>query len=105
MISRILLITAVTLSLVFADKLTLRSGKVIDGVYLGGDSRNIRMAVGDKIDSFAVSDIWSLQFGAEPEKKAAEAATAQPAHPANRTRLMRPSPAESASKPAAATVE
>ncbi|HXG31992.1 MAG TPA: hypothetical protein VNJ11_01395 [Bryobacteraceae bacterium] len=70
-------------SLAFADKLTLRSGKVVEGTYLGGDARTVRMAVGDKIESFAVSDVWSLQFGAaEPAAQpAASGSAARSAEP------------------------
>jgi hypothetical protein len=71
-------------ALAFADRLTLRSGKVVEGTYLGGDARTVRMAVGDKIESFAVSDIWSLQFGAEPPgaQPAAGGSAARSAEPA-----------------------
>jgi hypothetical protein len=63
---RLLVLMAATLSLGFADTLTLRSGRVLDGTFLGGDARQIRMAVGDKIESFAVSDIRRLEFGTAP---------------------------------------
>ncbi len=46
-----------------ADTLTLRSGRVVDGEFLGGDARQIRMAVGDRVETYAVEDIQSLQFG------------------------------------------
>jgi hypothetical protein len=46
-----------------ADSLTLRSGRVVHGQFLGGDARQIRMAVGDRIDTFDVADISNLQFG------------------------------------------
>jgi len=46
-----------------ADSLTLRSGRVVHGQYLGGDARQIRMAVGDRIDTFDVGEISNLQFG------------------------------------------
>ena len=46
-----------------ADTLTLRSGRVIHGEYLGGDARQIRMAVGERVDTFDVGDISNLQFG------------------------------------------
>lgn len=47
-----------------ADTLTLRSGRVIDGQYLGGDARQVKMAVGDHVETYEVNDIVSLQFGA-----------------------------------------
>jgi hypothetical protein len=47
-----------------ADTLTLRSGRVVNGQYLGGDARHIRMAIGDHVDTFDVDDVADLQFGA-----------------------------------------
>src|SRR5712692_5523769 len=46
-----------------ADSLTLRSGRVVHGQYLGGDARQIRMAVGDRVDTFDVAEVSNLQFG------------------------------------------
>ena len=46
-----------------ADSLTLRGGRVVHGQYLGGDARQIRMAVGDRIDTFDVAEVSNLQFG------------------------------------------
>jgi hypothetical protein len=46
-----------------ADTLTLRSGRVITGQYVGGDARHIRMAVGDRVDTFNVEDAGDLVFG------------------------------------------
>ena len=51
------------MSLCSADTLTLRSGRVITGQYLGGDARHIRMAIGDHVDSFNVEDVGDLEFG------------------------------------------
>jgi hypothetical protein len=46
-----------------ADSLTLRSGRVVHGQYLGGDARQVRMAVGDRVDTFDVGEVSTLQFG------------------------------------------
>src|SRR5579885_2889658 len=46
-----------------ADTLTLRSGQVVRGEYLGGDARHVKMAVGDRVENFLVDDVASLQFG------------------------------------------
>jgi hypothetical protein len=46
-----------------ADTLTLRNGRTVEGQYLGGDSRVVRMAVGDHVNSFQVEEISDLQFG------------------------------------------
>jgi hypothetical protein len=50
----------------FADTLTLRDGKVVNGTYLGGTSRQIRMEVGDKIETYDVDRVASLQFQTAP---------------------------------------
>jgi hypothetical protein len=62
---RLTTIGAVVASLCSADTLTLRSGSVINGQYLGGDARHIRMAVGDHVDTFDVADIADLQFAGD----------------------------------------
>jgi hypothetical protein len=46
-----------------ADTLTLRSGRTVNGQFLGGTARQVRMAVGDRVETFDVSDISDLQFG------------------------------------------
>src|SRR5512145_1217544 len=82
MMLRMMTLLAVTLSLAFADRLTLRDGREVEGTYLGGDARQVRMAVGDKIESYRVSEIASLQFGgataATPASSGLGAATARP---------------------------
>jgi hypothetical protein len=48
-----------------ADTLTLRSGDVIRGEYLGGDARHVKMAVGDRVETYSVEDVSDLSFGGE----------------------------------------
>jgi hypothetical protein len=54
-----------------ADTLTLRSGRVITGQYLGGDARHIRMAVGDHVDTFDVDDVGDIEFSGNARTSAA----------------------------------
>lgn len=63
MLLRLMTIGMVSVSLCSADTLTLRSGRVVSGQYLGGDARHIRMAIGDHVDTFNVDDVGDLQFG------------------------------------------
>lgn len=76
MLSRILLLTTIAAGFVSADTLTLRSGRVVQGTYLGGDSRRVKMAVDDRVDSFNVDEITDLRFGpgSQQPTQAAEAA-------------------------------
>jgi hypothetical protein len=58
-----------------ADTVTLRGGRIVNGTYLGGTSREIRMEVGEKIETFQVSDIVSIQFqGVSAASQAAQPA-------------------------------
>jgi hypothetical protein len=65
MLLRLTTATLAVVSLCSADTLTLRSGRVITGQYLGGDARHIRMAVADRVDTFNVEDVGDLQFGGD----------------------------------------
>ncbi len=90
-----------------ADTLTLHSGKVIEGSYLGGDSRRIRMAVGDRIETFDVGQVASITFGSvtalAPAPQAAAPVSTPPAPAApvrEREKILRPErPAAAASAP------
>jgi hypothetical protein len=48
----------------FSDTLTLRNGQVVNGTYMGGTARTVKMEVGDAIKTYDVSDIATLQFTA-----------------------------------------
>lgn len=67
---RLPLIAAVVISICSADTLTLRSGRVITGQYLGGDARHIRMAVGDHVDTFNVEDVGDIEFSGDSRSAA-----------------------------------
>jgi hypothetical protein len=49
-------------SLLSADTLVLRNGTRVDGSFLGGDARNVRFAVGDKVNTYHLYDIQSIDF-------------------------------------------
>src|SRR5581483_10601504 len=51
----------------FADTITMKSGRVINGTYLGGTARTIRVEVGDNIETLDISDVQRIEFrGASP---------------------------------------
>lgn len=50
-------------SFAFADTITLKSGRMIHGTYLGGSPRQVRIEVGDGIQNLDVSDIVRIEFG------------------------------------------
>ncbi len=62
-------------SVAYADTVTLKDGRSVSGSFLGGDARQIRMAVGDRVQSFSVTDISRIDFGSVDSMPAPSAAT------------------------------
>src|SRR5579884_1207828 len=50
----------------FADTVTLKNGGVIEGTYLGGDARHVKIAVGERIDTYSVDEVSNIHFGGTP---------------------------------------
>ena len=60
-----LLPVAIALSLAaacYADIITLKNGRTINGTYLGGTPRQIKVEVGDNIQTIDVGDIARIEF-------------------------------------------
>jgi hypothetical protein len=75
----------------YADIITLKSGRVINGTYLGGSPREIKVEIGDQVETFDVSQIAKIEFGS--------GGAASSAGPADRPTLRRagsapPAPAD-----------
>ncbi|MFN3323958.1 MAG: hypothetical protein ACK5AZ_10715 [Bryobacteraceae bacterium] len=107
---RIAFLACMVASICFADTLRLKDGTVVQGTYLGGTSRQIRMLVGDTSRTYEVSEISSLQFGdaAAPQAAAQQPAPAQAAVAAARQPegILRPERAPAApAQPAKAALE
>ena len=45
-----------------ADTLTLRDGRVVQGTYMGGTARTVKMQVEDSVKTYDVTDVATLQF-------------------------------------------
>jgi len=74
-------------SLGFADTITLKGGNVINGTYLGGTARQVRVDVGDSIQTIDVTDISRIEFGGNTPPP--PVAVAPPRRESN---VMRPDP-------------
>ena len=84
----------------WSDTVTLRNGRVIQGTYLGGTARQVRIDGGDQIQTLDVDDISRIEFSAPAP------AAAAPPPPAPRQAILRPDPAgDSAPPPQAASVQ
>jgi hypothetical protein len=69
----------------FADTITLKSGNVINGTYLGGTARQVRVEVSNSIQTLDVSDIDRIEFGGS-----APPAPPPPPPPRRESNVMRP---------------
>lgn len=50
----------------FGDTLALRNGRVLEGSFLGGTSRQIRFETGGRVETFEIIDVINLSFSAAP---------------------------------------
>ena len=64
----------------YADTLTLRNGQVVEGTYMGGTARTVKMQVDDTVKTYDVTDVATLQFTAPaPAASTTRAADHRPA--------------------------
>src|SRR5579872_2379837 len=56
------LITFAVASAGFADTLVLKNGQVVNGTYLGGTAREVKMQVDNQIQTFDISQVITLSF-------------------------------------------
>jgi len=54
----------VVATICLADTITMKDGRVIQGTYLGGTARQVRVAIGDQIQTLDVWDVARIGFGA-----------------------------------------
>ena len=92
MLLRLTILAAIAVFVCSADTLTLRSGRVVTGQYLGGDARHVRMAVGDHVDTFNVEDVGDIEFGGIAASSPATAAPPAPPPPPTDTQYQAPPP-------------
>ena len=78
----------------WADTLTLRDGQVVQGTYMGGTARTVKMQVDDTVKTYDVTEIATLQFtppaataSAPSSRPRQHAAAAQKASSDSRERL------------------
>lgn len=71
---RILVCLLVVCACAYADTLHLKSGRSVEGTYLGGDSRNVRFDTGDRVQTYSINDVSEIRFG-EATQASASATT------------------------------
>jgi hypothetical protein len=60
----LILCLGISLLATAADTIYFRDGKTVSGSYLGGDARQVRFVIGDKIQTLAIPDIARIEFAA-----------------------------------------
>lgn len=76
-----LILACIPVALLSADTLTLRDGEVIQGTYLGGTSRQIRMDLNGEIRTFDLGQVQSITFSNEGAYQAPVSPVQPPAQP------------------------
>jgi hypothetical protein len=66
MLLRLVVSFCALLSFAFADTIYLRSGATIQGNYAGGDTRQVKMMVGDHVETYSIEEVLRLEFGGAP---------------------------------------
>jgi hypothetical protein len=77
----------------WADIVTLRNGRVINGNYLGGSPRQVKIEVGDQIQTFDLADVVRIEFNSS---STAAASAEEPPRQVRRATIMRPDSMETA---------
>jgi len=74
-----------------ADTITLKSGQVVQGNYLGGSPRQVRIEAGGQIQDYNIEQIVRIEFGGPPPAPAPE--------PRRSENVFRPEPANAPPPP------
>src|SRR2546429_771550 len=100
----ILLILA-TATLGSADTLYTKNGRIVAGTYLGGTARQVRMEVGDRVESFDLTEVSKIEFQSAAATEPAPRRDVQQREVESRERvkLMRPDPSSRPAAPAEAS--
>jgi hypothetical protein len=75
-----------------ADMVTLRDGRLITGIYLGGSPREVKLQIGDEVQTLDIENITGIQFGAssnEGLREKSPAAAVTPTLPAGTKLVIR----------------
>ncbi len=59
-----------------ADTVTLRDGRVITGIYVGGTAREVKIEAGDQIQTLDLANVSRIEFGGAEERRGRETSPA-----------------------------
>src|SRR6516225_11541644 len=88
---------ALTLAAVgLADTIVMKDGRAIRGTYLGGSPRQVKIEVGDQIQTLDIGDVSRIEF---TQSAASAPSLPPPEPPSNRNTLVSPPPSVSVAPP------
>src|ERR1035438_10224326 len=76
----------------FGDTITLKNGQVVNGTFLGGTARQVRVDLGDQVQTFDIAEIARIEFGGAAPQGPQEAPPRRPERPAGRSPPPTPHP-------------
>jgi hypothetical protein len=79
-----------------ADTVVMKDGRAIRGTYLGGSPRQVKIEVGDQIQTLDIGDISRIEF---TQSAASAPSLPPPEPPSNRNTLVSPPPSVSVAPP------
>ncbi len=77
---------------VMADTVFFRDGHTVNGSFVGGDARTIRVAIGDRVETIRVADVDRISFGGPEQSYAPPVLRTPPEEPAYRPAPTPPPP-------------
>ena len=86
------LLTFAAATLGFADTLYMKDGRVVAGTYLGGTARQVRMEVGDRVESYDLTDVAKIEFQSAAAPPSRRDVQQREVESQDRVKLMRPDP-------------
>lgn len=79
MVQRTVLCAAALAAFLSADTLVLRNGRLVDGDYLGGTPRTVRMQIGERTETFELRDVSEIRFGSSASSSSSNSSTSSSA--------------------------
>ncbi|HXJ44840.1 MAG TPA: hypothetical protein VNH18_36470 [Bryobacteraceae bacterium] len=64
----------------WADRLTLKTGTVVNGSYLGGTSRQVRMEVDGQVQNYEIDQVRSISFDEDQQTRSSRPAAQPPSY-------------------------
>lgn len=65
---RLIVLFSIFAAVAFADTLRLKSGQLVTGTFIGGDTRQVKVLVNGEVETFLISDVANIRFGSDDDR-------------------------------------